>query len=59
MFSGGLNLIPKTLVLENYVRAWKVANFRIYLVNTIVVTVCGCGAGGHLELDDRLCSGAL
>jgi raffinose/stachyose/melibiose transport system permease protein len=39
MFSGGLNLIPKEPVLENFVRAWKVANFRIYFLNTVIVTV--------------------
>ncbi|MBM7788439.1 carbohydrate ABC transporter permease [Tenggerimyces flavus] len=39
MFSGGLNLLPDTLVWENYVRAWNDANFGRYLINTVVVTV--------------------
>ena len=39
MFGGGLNLIPKQPVLENYARAWKVANFRTYFFNTVIVTV--------------------
>lgn len=39
MFGGGLNLIPKKLVLENFPRAWEVANFRTYFFNTVTVTV--------------------
>jgi raffinose/stachyose/melibiose transport system permease protein len=39
MFSGGLNLIPKEPVLDNFIRAWQVANFRVYFVNTVIVTI--------------------
>jgi raffinose/stachyose/melibiose transport system permease protein len=39
MFAGGLNLLPKTFVWENYARAWNEANFGRYLINTVVVTV--------------------
>ena len=39
MFGGGLNLIPDDIIFDNYVRAWKVANFQTYFVNTLVVTV--------------------
>jgi len=39
MFSGGLNLIPKEPILDNFIRAWEVANFRTYFFNTITVTV--------------------
>ncbi|MBC7234602.1 MAG: carbohydrate ABC transporter permease [Chloroflexi bacterium] len=39
MFGGGLNLIPKEPTLDNFVRAWKVANFRTYFFNTVTVTV--------------------
>lgn len=39
MFGGGLNLIPKEPVLDNFVRAWKVANFQTYFFNTVTVTV--------------------
>lgn len=39
MFGGGLNLIPQAPTTENFVRAWTVANFRVYFVNTVIVTV--------------------
>lgn len=39
MFGGGLNLIPEEIIFENFVRAWKVAKFRIYFFNTVTVTV--------------------
>lgn len=39
MFSGGLNLFPKEPILDNYIRAWSVANFRVYFWNTVIVTV--------------------
>jgi multiple sugar transport system permease protein len=38
MFGGGLNLIPQNPILDNFVRAWTVANFRVYFWNTVVVT---------------------
>jgi len=38
MFGRGLSLIPESLQFENYVRAWKVANFSGYFLNTVVVT---------------------
>jgi len=38
MFGGGLNLVPKNPILDNFVRAWTVANFRVYFWNTVVVT---------------------
>jgi raffinose/stachyose/melibiose transport system permease protein len=37
--SGGLSLIPKSFQLENYVRAWKTANFSTYFFNTAIITV--------------------
>ena len=39
MFAGGLNLIPETLIWENYKRAWVDAKFSQYMVNTIFITV--------------------
>lgn len=39
MFGGGLNLIPNEIIFDNFVRAWKVAKFRIYFFNTVTVTV--------------------
>ena len=38
-FASGLSLIPKSLNLENYVRAWNNANFGVYFKNSIIVTV--------------------
>jgi len=38
MFGGGLNLIPKEPILENFPRAWHVAKFRVYFFNTVIVT---------------------
>lgn len=38
MFTAGLKLIPKTVVWENYVRAWQDAHFGRYLINTVIVT---------------------
>lgn len=38
-FASGLNLIPQSLSLENFIRAWKNANFSIYFKNSIIVTV--------------------
>ena len=39
IFAGGLGLIPEALQWENYYRAWEDGNFRIYLLNTVIVTV--------------------
>lgn len=39
MFMDPLNLIPKNLTFENYVRAWKLANFSRYLLNSVVYSV--------------------
>ena len=38
-FASGLNLIPQSFSLENFVRAWNNANFSIYFRNSIIVTV--------------------
>lgn len=34
------NLIPSAWQLQNYVRAWTVANFSGYFLNTVIVTCC-------------------
>ncbi|WP_433514834.1 carbohydrate ABC transporter permease [Nonomuraea sp. CA-143628] len=39
IFSGGLDLIPESWHLENYVRAWRDADFGTYTVNSVVVTL--------------------
>lgn len=39
MFTSGLNLWPKQIVWDNYLRAWSDAHFGRYLINTIMVTV--------------------
>jgi ABC-type glycerol-3-phosphate transport system permease component len=38
IFAKGLNLVPDTLLWENYVRAWSTAGFAGYMVNTVLVT---------------------
>lgn len=38
-FASGLNLIPKSLNFDNYVRTWNNANFGVYFKNSIIVTV--------------------
>ena len=38
-FASGLNLIPQSLNLDNFIRAWNNANFGIYFKNSIIVTV--------------------
>ncbi|MEF3304703.1 carbohydrate ABC transporter permease [Paenibacillus sp. GYB003] len=37
--TGGLTLWPEKLQFDNYVRAWKTANFSTYFFNTVVVTL--------------------
>jgi multiple sugar transport system permease protein len=32
---GGVNIIPKTWQVDNYVRAWKIANFSRYTFNSV------------------------
>ncbi|MEU6721402.1 carbohydrate ABC transporter permease [Nonomuraea sp. NPDC046802] len=39
VFSGGLGLIPESWRFENYVRAWQDAEFGLYTVNSVVVTL--------------------
>ena len=38
IFQKGLNLIPDTLLWENYGRAWVSANFSTYMLNTVLIT---------------------
>lgn len=38
-FASGLNLIPESFRLDNFVRAWNNANFAVYFKNSILVTV--------------------
>lgn len=39
VFGGGLGLVPEVLQWENYARAWDDGNFKVYLLNTVIVTV--------------------
>jgi len=39
IFGGGLGLIPESFQWENYARAWEDGNFKVYLLNTVIVTV--------------------
>ncbi|CAH1191706.1 Diacetylchitobiose uptake system permease protein NgcG [Paenibacillus auburnensis] len=38
MFLGGINIIPKEPTLDNFVRAWDLANFYQYFFNSVIVT---------------------
>lgn len=38
-FSSGLSLIPKQFNFDNYIRAWNNANFGVYFMNSVIVTV--------------------
>jgi ABC-type glycerol-3-phosphate transport system permease component len=38
-FGSGLNLIPQSFQMDNFIRAWNNANFGVYFKNTIIVTV--------------------
>lgn len=38
MFTGGLNLLPKDWIWENYERAWITAKFSRYMRNTVAIT---------------------
>ncbi|NMB44422.1 MAG: carbohydrate ABC transporter permease [Clostridiales bacterium] len=36
---GGIDLLPKTFVLDNYIEAWEKANFGRYTINSIVISL--------------------
>ena len=36
MWESGLSLIPDPVQWENYARAWRVADFSVYLMNTVI-----------------------
>jgi multiple sugar transport system permease protein len=36
---GGINIFPKKFIINNYIEAWKQANFAIYTVNSIYLSV--------------------
>jgi len=38
-FASGLNLIPESFRMDNFIRAWNSANFGVYFKNSIIVTV--------------------
>jgi raffinose/stachyose/melibiose transport system permease protein len=38
-FGSGLNLIPESFQIGNFIRAWNSASFGVYFKNTIIVTV--------------------
>ncbi|MDF2887969.1 MAG: binding-protein-dependent transport system inner rane component [Lacrimispora sp.] len=37
LVGGGLNLIPKKFIADNYVQAWKMGNFSRYTVNSLII----------------------
>lgn len=39
-FKEQLTLLPSTLTLDNYIRVWSKANFAVYFLNSVIVTVC-------------------
>jgi raffinose/stachyose/melibiose transport system permease protein len=39
MLLGGLSIIPEQATVDNFVRAWKTANFGAYTINTVVFSV--------------------
>lgn len=38
LVGGGLNLLPETFILDNYVQAWEMANFSQYTINSLVIS---------------------
>lgn len=38
LFGGGLGLVPEAPTLDNFVRAWTVARFSDYFVNSVIVS---------------------
>ena len=41
MFTAGLRLLPEQFRFENFVRAWRQANFSTYFWNTVIITFSG------------------
>lgn len=39
-FRSNISLLPQSLTLDNYIRAWENANFSVYFKNSIIVTIC-------------------
>jgi len=39
IFAGGLGLLPEVFQWHNYARAWEDGSFKVYLLNTVIVTV--------------------
>lgn len=38
LVGGGLNLLPETFILDNYVQAWEMANFSQYTINSLIIS---------------------
>ncbi len=38
-FSNGLSLLPESLQMDNFIRAWKEANFEHYFVNSVILSI--------------------
>lgn len=39
LLSGGANPVPTKFVFDNYVQAWKQANFAVYTKNSVIISV--------------------
>lgn len=38
LVAGGFNLIPKVFIVDNYIEAWKLANFATYTLNSVFLS---------------------
>ncbi len=55
LVSGGLNILPQKFVVDNYVKAWKMADFYIYTWNSVflstmvtLITLFVCSMSGYV-----------
>ena len=37
LVGGGIDLLPKQFILDNYIQAWKMANFSRYTLNSLII----------------------
>ncbi|HBG12186.1 MAG TPA: carbohydrate ABC transporter permease, partial [Clostridium sp.] len=36
---GGTDILPKTFIFDNYKQAWQKANFAVYTVNSLMISL--------------------
>ncbi|MEY8357257.1 carbohydrate ABC transporter permease [Lachnospiraceae bacterium 54-53] len=39
LVSGGINLLPKKFIPDNYIQAWEMANFSRYTINSVIISL--------------------